>query len=29
VGVGCCCNFVSNYMLQNCYGVDMVKDYWI
>jgi hypothetical protein len=27
VGVGCCCNFVSNYMLQNCYGVDMVKDY--
>jgi hypothetical protein len=29
VGVGYYCNFVSNYMLQHCYGVDMVKDYCI
>jgi len=27
VGVGYYCNFVSNYMLQHCYGVDMVQDY--
>jgi len=29
MGVGYYCNFVSNYMLQHCYGLDMVKDYCI
>lgn len=29
MGVGYYCNFVSNYMLQHCYGVDLVKDYCI
>lgn len=28
-GVGCYCNFVSNYMLQRRYGVDMVQDHCI